>query len=99
MDPLDLLWEWMKYWDEQDHMPAKMPDALHVRSAVCLVSSGRTVQIAGEPAGLDVVGIARQPTGLIPVEQLRAMIRLLGPQEMTPTAKRQLEAICKQHDA
>lgn len=33
----------------------------------------------------------------IPVEQLRAMIRLLWPDEITPIAKRQLELLCKQH--
>lgn len=32
----------------------------------------------------------------VPVEQLRAMIRLLWPSEITPTAKRQLESLCEQ---
>lgn len=34
----------------------------------------------------------------VPVEQLRAAVLLLGPQEMTPTAKRVLLSICDQHD-
>ena len=34
----------------------------------------------------------------IPVEQLRAMIRLLGPGEMTPIAKRQLEQLCDHYE-
>lgn len=34
----------------------------------------------------------------VPVERLRAMIRLLGPEEMTPTAARQLEALCREYD-
>ena len=41
LDPLDLLTEWLTYWAEQDHMPAKMPDALHVRTAVALGAAGR----------------------------------------------------------
>ncbi len=32
----------------------------------------------------------------VPVEQLRAMIRLLSPDHLTPIAKRQLESLCKQ---
>lgn len=32
----------------------------------------------------------------VPVEQLRAMIRLLWPEEITPVAKRQLESLCEQ---
>ena len=39
-----------------------------------------------------------EPTsGAVPVEQLKAMIRLLWPEEITPTAKRQLEKLCEQH--
>lgn len=34
----------------------------------------------------------------VPVAQLRAMIKLLGPGEMTPTAKRQLESLIEQYD-
>lgn len=34
----------------------------------------------------------------VPVDQLRALIRLLWPAEITPTAKRHLEALCDQHD-
>lgn len=33
-------------------------------------------------------------TGVIEVERIRAAIRLLYPDEMTPTAKRMLESIC-----
>lgn len=36
---------------------------------------------------------------MIPVEQLRAAIRLLYPDEMTPNAKRVLESICEEHDS
>ena len=36
---------------------------------------------------------------MIPVERLRAMIRLLGPEEMTPIAKRQLTLLCDEYDA
>jgi hypothetical protein len=38
------------------------------------------------------------PYPAVPVEQLRAMIRLLWPEEITPTAKRQFELLCEQHD-
>ena len=38
---IDLLAEWFEYWDQQDHMPTKMPNALHTRTAVALVTSGR----------------------------------------------------------
>jgi hypothetical protein len=34
----------------------------------------------------------------VPVERLRAMIRLLWPDEITPTAKRQLESLCEQYE-
>lgn len=34
----------------------------------------------------------------VPVEQLRAAIRLLWPDEITPAAKRLLEQICDEHD-
>lgn len=95
IDPLDLLWEWMAYWDAEDHMPAKMPNALHVRSAVALVNSGRTVLIGGEPR--PEVPLDPAPDDRVPVEQLRAAIRLIGDQDMTPVAKRVLEQICAQH--
>lgn len=35
---------------------------------------------------------------MIPVEQLRAMIRLLFPDEMTPMGKRMLDKLCDQYD-
>lgn len=34
----------------------------------------------------------------IPVEQLRALVRLLYPEHMTPIAKRQIESVCEQAD-
>lgn len=34
----------------------------------------------------------------IPVEHLRAMIRLLGNEEMTPTARRHLTQLCDFYD-
>ena len=34
----------------------------------------------------------------VPVEHLRAMVRLLYPEEMTPMAKRQLELLCQGYD-
>lgn len=34
----------------------------------------------------------------IPVERLRAMIRLLSPGEITPIAKRQLELLCQEYE-
>ena len=34
----------------------------------------------------------------VPTEQLRAMIRLLWPDEITPIAKRQLELLCDAAD-
>lgn len=37
---LGLLHEWFKYWSEQDHMPAKLPDALHIRTAITLTGAG-----------------------------------------------------------
>jgi RecJ-like exonuclease len=37
--------------------------------------------------------------GAVPTVHLRAMIRLLFPEEMTPTSKRQLEAMCAVYDA
>jgi hypothetical protein len=36
------------------------------------------------------------PVPAVPVEQLRAMIRMLWPDEITPVAKRQLEVLCDQ---
>lgn len=36
--------------------------------------------------------------GQVPTEHLRSMIRLLFPDEMTPVAKRHLEAMCDQWD-
>jgi hypothetical protein len=38
---------------------------------------------------------SNRPSSAIPVEQLRAMIRLLWPDEITPVAKRQLELLCE----
>lgn len=35
-----------------------------------------------------------ESTGHVPVEQLRAMIRLLWPAEITPTAQRMLLSLC-----
>jgi hypothetical protein len=37
-------------------------------------------------------------SGLVPTEHLRAMIRLLWPDEITPTARRQLESLCERYD-
>lgn len=36
--------------------------------------------------------------GQVPTPHLRSMIRLLYPDEMTPVAKRHLEAMCDQWD-
>jgi hypothetical protein len=46
-DPLDLLDEWLRYWWHDDHMPNKMPDALHVRTAVVLTVAGRRPAYVG----------------------------------------------------
>jgi hypothetical protein len=40
----------------------------------------------------------KQTNGHVPVEQLRAVIRLLWPEEITPIAKRQLESLCEQYE-
>lgn len=46
IDPalLDMLEEWLRFWSEADSMPSKMPNALHVRTAVALSAAGRDVQ-------------------------------------------------------
>lgn len=31
-----LLKEWYEYWRSEDHMPAKLPNALHMRTALFL---------------------------------------------------------------
>lgn len=35
-DPVDLLQEWFEWWQKDPDAPAKMPDALHVRTAIFL---------------------------------------------------------------
>lgn len=35
-ETIELLREWLKYWWENDHMPAKMPKSLHMRTTVAL---------------------------------------------------------------
>lgn len=37
-DPYGLLVEWMRWWKTSDAAPAKMPDALHVRTALALLA-------------------------------------------------------------
>jgi hypothetical protein len=32
----DLLQEWLEWWEVADQAPAKMPNALHIRTAVAL---------------------------------------------------------------
>lgn len=52
MDDADrLLHEWLSYWAEQDHMPAKLPNALHVRTAVHLTMNGHDVRMPEAPPG------------------------------------------------
>lgn len=34
-------------------------------------------------------------SAVVPVEQLRALVRLLFPDHMTPVAKRQIESVCE----
>lgn len=46
---LDLLDEWYQYWAQQDHMPSKMPNALHVRTGIALTMSGRDVRLPNNP--------------------------------------------------
>lgn len=36
--------------------------------------------------------------GAVPTERLRALIRLLYPEEMTPTAKRMIEQVIAEHE-
>lgn len=38
------------------------------------------------------------PVGYVLTSRIRAAIRLLGPGEMTPTAKRMFERICEEAD-
>lgn len=38
---LELLEEWYAYWRDEAHMPHKMPNSLHVRTAVALTMRGR----------------------------------------------------------
>lgn len=35
-DPLALLKEWFEWWEASDDAPAKMPNALHIRTALLL---------------------------------------------------------------
>lgn len=44
-----ILHEWYEYWRTNDHMPAKMPGSLHVRTAMALTCQG-----------VDVMGDAHQ---------------------------------------
>lgn len=39
-----------------------------------------------------------ESSGHVPVEQLRALIALLWPDEITPTARRMLLSVCDQHE-
>ena len=34
----------------------------------------------------------------VPVERVRALVRLLYPDEMTPTAKRMFDRVCDEYD-
>lgn len=42
-------------------------------------------------------GYQRDQDGLVPVARLRAMVKLLYPEEMTPTAKRQFDLLCEEY--
>lgn len=48
---VELLAEWLAYWSANDHMPNKMPNALHVRTIVALVAAGVNVDdlVGGPP--------------------------------------------------
>lgn len=39
-DPMALLAEWYQWWDTSAFAPAKMPNALHVRTAMALLLAG-----------------------------------------------------------
>ena len=39
-DPIQLLTEWFEWWSGNDDAPAKLPDALQVRTAIALTGAG-----------------------------------------------------------
>jgi hypothetical protein len=39
-DPLALLAEWYQWWYDTDSAPVKMPNTLHIRTAVVLAEHG-----------------------------------------------------------
>lgn len=51
----DMLNEWLKFWADSNDMPAKMPDALHVRTALFLQEYGFDVISIVNPQGVDEV--------------------------------------------
>lgn len=44
------------------------------------------------------VQMALRPRGAVPTERLRALVRLLYPEEITPTAKRMIERTCEEYE-
>lgn len=48
-----LLLEWLVWWRDSDESPAKMPAALHVRTAVWLI-------MQAESEGADIATVARE---------------------------------------
>jgi hypothetical protein len=64
-DALSLLREWYAWWQNSDAAPAKMPDALHVRTAVFLTLRGRVRDmLAREAAEAEDVADAEERRGL-----------------------------------
>ena len=45
-DPLDLLEEWYDLWFNSQDMQAKLPKALHVRTAITLTEAGRAIAMS-----------------------------------------------------
>lgn len=46
--PSDLLYEWYCWWFAAPDAPAKMPEALHIRTALALQELGYEVSPAGD---------------------------------------------------
>lgn len=59
------------------------------------------VLAAIETAGLRVVPVAGGEQGAkggVPVERVEALVRLLSPEEMTPTAVRMIRSVCEEYE-
>lgn len=62
VDPYALLMEWLRWWKEDPEAPVKMPNALHVRTAMALLVHAQAV--GGDLALAEMArGVVGEPLG------------------------------------